>query len=615
MATNTDNIGGEEVPVPSGSGANGTTEQKSVDSKPDYLTNKTNPEHKNLANIEDFYFNVEAHTTDDERSVLGHVYDRIDKTSTPISTGINNSKDKDQSYRDTITKIFKDKKTEHFKYGINIDDMHNEDPTILGFDLMIDVNNSPLFTELPDFFNAFAGISEISNRKDVYIDFIKELTKYFETSVPGSTGEFSAFKSHYIQGISGLDLLVDSISGGSFDEAGKKQFTDYGKDLLKFKLYEDVTLSTSHLAFLYKTLSWSRINGRLIIPENLLRFDMYIQISEIRNFNTVRKAISGGSGSELLSISKAHVSRYVYKLYDCQFFFDKLPHSDGVDVNQNKVTETFDISIKYKFSTVQFERFMQQDDVINRGVGAGPNDLKNRSDSTTIKKDSNGNELDPKKWSVGDANYLSLNRKYITNEDIFPTNINMSGYDGSSGTASDPSLGNRAEFLIRKKIITQLPYIWFDVVGSTSSTREAADDSKNKSSSAIEVDKNTGASKSELEKLKNKTNTDAQKQSFGDKLKTTLKKEGTSAIDGLKKASLALAKNEANKLIGLVNESFNKILNDAGLGKNITNPANVYDKINPVEQLVKNQLKNFGNSTINSVLGLGGNELKNLFKK
>lgn len=595
MATNTDNIGGEEVPVPSGSGANGTTEQKSVDSKPDYLTNKTNPEHKNLANIEDFYFNVEAHTADDERSVLGHVYDRIDKTSTPISTGINNSKDKDQSYRDTITKIFKDKKTEHFKYGINIDDMHNEDPTILGFDLMIDVNNSPLFTELPDFFNAFAGISEIANRKEVYIDFIKELTKYFETTVPGSTGEFSAFKSHYIQGISGLDLLVDSVSGGSFEEAGKKQFTDYGKDLLKFKLYEDVTLSTSHLAFLYKTLSWSRINGRLMIPENLLRFDMYVQISEIRNFNTVRKSLVGNSGAELLSIAQSNVSRYVYKLYDCQFFFDKLPHSDGVDINQNKLTDTFDISIKYKFSTVQFERFMQQDDVINRAIAAGPNDLTNRSTD----------------WD----DYKSKNRKYITNEDIFPTNVNMSGYDGSSGTASDPSLGNRAEFLIKKNPLELKPYIWFDVVGSTSSTREAADDSKNKSSSAIEVDKNTGASKSELEKLKNKTNTDAQKQSFGDKLKTTLKKEGTSAIDGLKKASLALAKNEANKLIGLVNESFNKILNDAGLGKNITNPANVYDKINPVEQLVKNQLKNFGNSTINSVLGLGGNELKNLFKK
>jgi len=607
MAANSDNVEGN---VPIGSGAPGSTEQKSSDAKNDYLTNKTNPEHRELANIEDFYFNAPAHIADDERSVLGHVYDRIDKEATPLSTSIDNSKATDQAYRDTITKIFKDKKTEHFKYGIYIDDMHNEDPTVLGFDLMIDVNNSPLFSELPEFFKAFNGVSEISNRKDVYEQFIKELTAYFETTTPGATNEFSAFKSHYIQSVSGLDTLVESISGGSFEESGKKQFTDYGKDLLKLKLYEDVTLSTSHLALLYKTLSWSRINGRLIIPENLLRFDMYVQVSEIRNFNTVRKNIIGGSGGELLSVVRANVSRYVYKLYDCQFFFDKLPHTDSVDVNQNKFTETFDISIKYKFSTVQFERFMQQDDVINRALGAGPNDLKNRTDSAISRVDANNN---PKEPYMASNNYISQYRKYVTNEDIYPTNVNLSGYGGA--TASDPNMGDKAEFLIKKNPISPMPYIWFDVVSPTQSTRSRAQDQKNKSGSDDEINKKTSGSNSALEQAKNKSNSNAQKQSFGDKLKTTLKKEGTSAIDGLKKASLALAQNQANQLIGLVNQSFNKILAKAGLGKGVYDPSNVYDKVNPIEQLIKSQFRKFGNSTINSVLGLGQSELKNLFKK
>jgi hypothetical protein len=545
------------------------TGQQSTEKRSEYLENKTNPEHRGLANIEDFYFNPDIHKEDDNRSIIGHIYDRIDKSATPLSSSITDAKTKDQSYRDTITQVFKDKKTEYFKYGIYIDDStHNEDPTVLGFDLVIDVNNSPLFTELPEFFKAFANIDEVNNRKDVYTQFLEELGRYFETGIPGSNSEFSSFKAHYIKSVSGLDLLGESISGGSFDEAGKKQFTDYGKDLLKVNLYEDVTLSTSHLALLYKTLMWSKISGRLVIPENLLRFDMYVQISEIRNFNAVKKSLDGDNGGEMLEVVRANVSRYVYKLYDCQLYFDKLPHGDQISIAESKAIDGFDFQIKYKFSTVQFERFMQQNDVINRSIGSGPNDLTSRTTD----------------WET----YLTSQRKYITNEDLFPLSVNISGYDDSSGTSSsgDPNMGNKAEYLIRRRPVE--PQAYYQYTGQDKKVPEAE-----KQGSAAEVEKNT----------------------FGDKLKDAVSDSVGNSIESLKKSAMNLAKQKANELIGLVNSTLGKVLSNAGLGKGIYDPSNVYDKQGPLEKLVKSEFRKFGNSTLNSVLGVGQNELKNLFKR
>ncbi len=539
------------------------TPEQSAEKRKDYLDNKSNPGHRGLSNIEDFYFNPETHSEDDNRSILGHVYDRIDKSSTPLSESIVNAKTKDKSYRDTITQVFKDKKTEYFKYGIYIDDKtHNEDPTVLGFDLVIDVNNSPLFTELPEFFKAFANIDEVNNRKGVYTQFIEELGRYFETGIPESNSEFSSFKAHYIKSVSGLDQLNESVSGGSFEEAGKKQFTDYGKDLIKINLYEDVTLSTSHLALLYKSLMWSKISGRLLIPENLLRFDMYVQISEIRNFNSVKKALDSDKGNEMLQIVRANVSRYVYKLYDCQLFFDKLPHGDQLSIADTKMIDGFDFQVKYKFSTVQFERFMQQDDLLNRNVGAGPNDLTNRSAD----------------WET----YNTSQRKYVTNEDLSPLSVNTSGYDGSSEIPSDPNMGNKAEYLIRRRPIQPKPYFQF-----TGQNKQTPDKDKKGSSSEIE------------------------RKTLGDILSDEL----DNGIESLKKASIKVAQQQANQLIGLVNASLGKLISKAGLGKGVYDPSNVYEQIGPLDKLVKSEFRKFGNSTLNSVLGLSQNELKNLFKR
>ena len=66
----------------------------------------------------------------------------------------------------------------------------------------------------------------------------------------------------------------------------------------------------------------------MLIPENLLRFNCQIIISECRNFNRVKKSLANGN----LEVIKDNLSRYVYSLRECQFYFDKMPHGNDSDV-------------------------------------------------------------------------------------------------------------------------------------------------------------------------------------------------------------------------------------------------------------------------------------------
>ena len=108
---------------------------------------------------------------------------------------------------------------------------------------------------------------------------------------------------------------------------------------------------------LYKTLYWSRIRGKSIIPENLLRFDCQIIVSELRNFVRVKKVLQANA-VEGVDVLKANLSRYRYNLYECQFFFDKPSHEDTIDQSsQPKVVDGYDVQIAWKYSDTIFERY------------------------------------------------------------------------------------------------------------------------------------------------------------------------------------------------------------------------------------------------------------------
>lgn len=293
------------------------------------------------------------------------------------------------SIRD-IYKIFNDSSTDYFKHGIYIEKQslnntngnysstpeENNDPVIFGFDLIIDNDTSPLLNgSIDDFLIQFQNINEIGSKIPVYEDFRKQFIKLFKTrsevqidesggfllnntgksninnyANSDETGSLSygkkAYMSYYLKKVGGLKNLSESNGSDSF-----KYLTEYRKDVISLNFLEDVSLTLGTLANLYKLLYWSKPNGKSIIPENLLRFNCKIIVSELRNFSRVKA--SGGR----VDVIKDNLSRYVYDLKECQLFFDTQAHTDEVDNTKTDVYDDYSVSFNYKFSTMKFERF------------------------------------------------------------------------------------------------------------------------------------------------------------------------------------------------------------------------------------------------------------------
>lgn len=222
----------------------------------------------------------------------------------------------------------------------------NEDPTILGYDIKIDVISSPLFNgSVEDFLNnsTFSSISELNSRLKLLSDFKDSFFKYFKTNI-----NYEDVKSYYLKKISGLDNLIDRNNSNTFD----KSFVKYGDDILTLTLNEDVSQNMGYLSSLYKSLYWSRINGKQIIPSNLLRFNMDIEITEVRKYNRIFK-----NESEQMNVMSDLISKYTYSIYECQMFFDSMPHGSEIDMTSVNFNEGFDLKIDYKYSTLKFEKF------------------------------------------------------------------------------------------------------------------------------------------------------------------------------------------------------------------------------------------------------------------
>lgn len=282
----------------------------------------------------------------------------------------------------------------------------NNDPVTYGFELVIDAFSSPLLNgSVEDFISQFSYISEIASKGIVIDDFKRQFSKIFKTKgsaksmsynqtdvlinnqregqmmASNTTGLLStyantenttnlyrpgkkAYMSYYLQKIDGLSKLIE----GNMPDA-KKYLADYGKDVIKLTFLEDVSGTMGTLAHLYKLLYWSKPNGKTLIPPNLLRFNCDIIVSECRNFNRVRKATKTGD----LEIIKDNVSRYIYQLRECQFYFNTMPHEDSIDMGNIKTygdgSGAYEVNFDYKFSSTKFEKWVPDADKFGQYVG------------------------------------------------------------------------------------------------------------------------------------------------------------------------------------------------------------------------------------------------------
>lgn len=247
-----------------------------------------------------------------------------------------------------------------------------EDPVMFGFDIIIRTAESPLFSTVIEesVFNFFqsdfvssSNNTELLSRERVWENFKIHFFQFFRDTLGNSANPDNPSNSrfyYYLKKVGGLDSLVENNTGDSV-----KSFIDYGKDKITLEFSEDVTLRLGRMAQLYKTLYWSRVNGKTIIPENLLRFDCDIIVSEVRNFAKVKKILNSDNvSSNDLKIVKDNVNRYVYTLYECQLFFDKMPHPSEINLGEAPTEySNHSISFIYKHSTLRVDNFDPINDI------------------------------------------------------------------------------------------------------------------------------------------------------------------------------------------------------------------------------------------------------------
>jgi hypothetical protein len=135
----------------------------------------------------------------------------------------------------------------------------------------LDTVSSPLLSKngsstLSTFLQDYSNISAILTRQKIYDQFVKTLYNLFNIDFE----EIDRNKSYYINSISGLDKLTDRI-------------VDFEKDKITIKMNDDISMISTYLIQLYNNLSYSYKDHRHMIPANLLRFNMYIKIHDVRN--------------------------------------------------------------------------------------------------------------------------------------------------------------------------------------------------------------------------------------------------------------------------------------------------------------------------------------------
>jgi hypothetical protein len=515
-----------------------------------------------------------------------NIQDKKDKFDEGLSIPNSNISNDIYSTRDMYL-IFGDNSTDYFRHGLQIIDnltpieddgsinlglsnfkstpFENSDPVIFGFEMIIDDISSPLLNgSILDFLNNYSSVNEIASKIPVYEDFKQQLVKFFKTKstvriddskvamskmrqsgypeAENNKGIFQpgkkAYMNYYLKKISGLEKLIEANTPST-----KKYLVDYNKDLMTLSFSEDVSLSLGTLAHLYKLLYWSKPNGKGIVPENLLRFNCDIVVSEVRNFKRVRKAIDSNN----IEIIKDNVSRYVYSLRECQFYFNNMPHSNDIDMGGISPfgEGAYSVQFDYKYSTTKLERFVPTSDGFGQYVGY---------DGGAIWKIGNPGERESRGTQSGQLTDTSIPRFFSRSQN----RLNQTGVD--------------------KPFILSKPED--NLIKDTYPTEQDEQTSAEESASGFEKFKKN--SKAKAKELKGRLEDQAIK---------SVQRELQFAI---------------NTRVGLLNKTLNKIANSSGI-TGIRPPKNIYtDSVGTAGRVfydVRGELLNFLGDSLGNTIG------------
>jgi hypothetical protein len=215
-----------------------------------------------------------------------------------------------------------------------------EDPTYLGFYIsfqgfisQVDEHtgyySNPLFADAGDAGDSAERYLFAVNRNES-AEAISEFKKQLQ--------HISVKAPYYFNSIEGLADLWKIGSGKNFDSFR-------GKDkVITIGCLESLDLRISALAELYRKATFEKEYMREILPVNLRKFSMIIEISEIRKFHTVKQALK----ENILNLEyyKSAISTIRYTLHQCEFDFDSSSPVDSIAYDGSSQQTKQQIKIK-----------------------------------------------------------------------------------------------------------------------------------------------------------------------------------------------------------------------------------------------------------------------------
>lgn len=261
-----------------------------------------------------------------------------------------------------------------------------DDPTFLGFSLRFDIF-SPLFNgatngepQAPPADDTLLGLlggalglaapppTEISGSANTipagesafgYLTQIGEVTRatYLQSFIQGLQ-EVNAFRPYYWQTIEGLGDAWSNSNNMLDPYNGTKD-----EDGIAIGCLEAIDLKISALFNLYRAAIFDNAYNRFVLPRNLMYFDVYVDVYEIRNFKSsiswlekINSARSGGglAQTDVDRFLNNNTSRITFKFSDCTWninesgkLFDKVTNAGG-----NEMAST---SMKWGYKRIEMQ--------------------------------------------------------------------------------------------------------------------------------------------------------------------------------------------------------------------------------------------------------------------
>tara|TARA_R110002074_G_scaffold399683_1_gene593361 strand:+ start:287 stop:1693 length:1407 start_codon:yes stop_codon:yes gene_type:complete len=231
-----------------------------------------------------------------------------------------------------------------------------DDPTYLGFGLMFDIT-SPLFNGAT---NGDPGINDGGSSNEYpttpsaigYLNKIGEANRvqYLRAFVQGIL-EIQRTRPYYFQTITGL--LEAFQKSTQFSQDPYTGTT--GEEGIAIGCLEAIDLKITALFNLYRMAIYDVRYKRFVLPKNLMRFDVYVNVHEIRKFRTVVKSAEATNTRSAETTTADHVnentSQIRFKFTDCIFNVAASGKAfEGVTNTGGNITTT---EIKWGYSVLE----------------------------------------------------------------------------------------------------------------------------------------------------------------------------------------------------------------------------------------------------------------------